>query len=109
MISIQKNANALVIRFDGIDSLDARVSARLKAELDQIMEANSYKIAVDLTNIDFIDSSGFGALISLLKKVRTAGGQLFLCGLNSEVRDLMTILQLEQVFVVKSTVEEALS
>ncbi len=109
MISIQKNANALVIRFDGIDSLDARVSIRLKAELEQVMQTNSYKIAVDLSNIEFIDSSGFGALISLLKKVRTSGGQLFLCGLNSDVRDLMAILQLEQVFIVKSTVEEALS
>lgn len=109
MIAIQKNASSVVIRFEGIDSLDARVSSRLKAELDQLLDGTSFKIAVDLSNIDFIDSSGFGALISLLKKSRTSGGQLFLCGLNSEVRDLMSILQLEQVFLVKSTVEEALS
>ncbi len=109
MIAIQKNAHSLVIRFEGIDSLDARVSSRLKADLEDVLDDSALKIAIDLSTIEFIDSSGFGALISLLKKVRVKGGQLFLCGLNSEVRDLMSILQLEQVFVVRNTIEEAIS
>lgn len=109
MIAIQKNSHTLVIRFEGIESLDARVSTRLKADLEQVLDGASYKIAVDLSNIEFIDSSGFGALISLLKKVRTTGGQLFLCKLNSEVKDLMSILQLEQVFLVKDSVEDAIA
>jgi anti-sigma B factor antagonist len=76
--------------------------------LDEIARGER-KFLLDLTGTDYIDSSGLGVLVSLSKKIREAGGELRLAGLNEDLRTLFELTKLDTIFILTSTRDEALS
>lgn len=66
-------------------------------------------VVVDLTEVPFVDSTGVGALLSVLRDVRARGGDLVICGPTSELRHLMGSLGLPAVLRVFDTRDEALA
>ena len=65
-------------------------------------------VVLDCHGIDFIDSSGLGALIALLKRVTERGGDLKLACLPKKVRMVFEITRAYKIFQICDTVEEAL-
>ena len=59
--------------------------------------ANQTRLAIDLTGVDFIDSSGLGALISGLKTTRQAGGDLRIAAPNDQVRLVLQLTNMERL------------
>jgi anti-sigma B factor antagonist len=53
---------------------------------------------MDLKNVDFIDSSGLSVLVSALKTMRLKNGYLALLNLSSEVKTLVELTRLHQIF-----------
>jgi anti-anti-sigma factor len=80
--------------------LDAQSGADLRQSIGTILAEKPRDILIDCQGIDFMDSSGFGALVSVLKRVREQGKQLFLCGLNSQVRIVLELTGTERVFSI---------
>jgi anti-sigma B factor antagonist len=66
------------------------------------------RIALDLTRVDFLDSSGLGALVGLLKTVRPTG-ELILFGLKPSVQEILRLTHLDSVFVSAPNEEAALA
>jgi anti-sigma B factor antagonist len=66
----------------------------LKQKILDAMEAGERKFVIDFTQTGYIDSSGLGVLVSLAKKVREAGGDLRLAGLNDDLRTLFELTKL---------------
>ena len=81
----------------------------LKTKVMTAMEDGEKKFVVDFSDTGYIDSSGLGVLVSLAKKVREAGGDLVLAGLNEDLRTLFELTKLDTLFAIKESVEEALS
>lgn len=78
--------------------LDAESSPQLRqAILDQI-DAGANRILVDLTQVDFMDSSGLSALVSGMKSLRSSGGMLAICKANPQVRTALRLTMLDRVF-----------
>ena len=73
----------------------------LREEVRNIVAKGSKKILLNLGNINYIDSSGIGELVSGFTSVRNAGGELKLLNLTKKVRDLLVITKLVTVFDVK--------
>ncbi len=65
-------------------------------------------VVIDCQGIDFMDSSGLGALIALLKRVSERGGDLKLARLPKKVRMVFEITRAYKIFQICDTVEEAL-
>jgi anti-sigma B factor antagonist len=65
-------------------------------------------VVLDCHGIDFMDSSGLGALIALLKRVTEHGGDLKLARLPKKVRMVFEITRAYKIFQICDTVEEAL-
>ena len=63
---------------------------------------------IDFSPTGYIDSSGLGALVSISKRVREAGGELRLAGLNEDLRSLFELTKLDTLFAIYPGVEEAL-
>jgi anti-sigma B factor antagonist len=63
--------------------------------------------AVDLSNVRFINSSGIGVLVSLLTKFRNRGGELVLINPSEQIRKLLIITKLNNIFTVTETDEAA--
>lgn len=59
------------------------------------------KIILNLADVDYIDSSGVGELVSSFTAVRNAGGELKLLNLSQKVHDVLYITKLYTVFDIK--------
>jgi anti-sigma B factor antagonist len=75
--------------------------ATLRDEVRKLVAAGSKKIVLNLADVNYIDSSGLGELVSAYTAVKNAGGELKLLSLTSKVRDLLVITKLVTVFDVK--------
>ena len=67
-----------VIRLSGL--LNAHTAPSMKEQIEVLINSGTSQLIFDLSNVDFIDSSGLAALVSGLKKVRALDGQLCLVG-----------------------------
>jgi anti-sigma B factor antagonist len=89
-------------------SLDVQNSASIKAETAAFEQAGTKKILVDLGELRQIDSSGVGALMSLYKRVRNAGGQVCFAAAAGQPKAVLKVLRFDKTFAVYDTIDEAM-
>ena len=65
------------------------------------------KVVLDLGNVNFMDSSGLGAIVALGKSLAEGGGELKLANITPQVRTVFELTRLHQAFEIYDTVEEA--
>jgi len=104
---VQKNGTATIFKLKE-RQLNSSISPELKGEFLILCRPKLHKLVVDLSEVDFCDSSGLSALLIAERRMRDSGGILKLAGLKKKVLDLMKISQLDRVFQIHSTVAEAL-
>lgn len=68
--------------------------------------SDARNVLVNLEKVDFMDSSGLGTLIALLKRVSERGGDLKICGMSKKVRMVFEITRAYKVFEIVDTVDE---
>ena len=73
------------------------------------LDKGDRRILIDFSQTGYIDSSGLGALVSISKRVREAGGELRLSGLNEDLRSLFELTKLDTLFAIAETPQQALS
>lgn len=96
----------LVIRLHG--RLDL-VSARgLRSCVAGAVERGTARIVVDLTDVEFIDSSGVGALIGGLRQTRENAGELRIAGAGAQVTEVLSITTIDRIMRPYQSAEEAL-
>ncbi|MFN8176692.1 MAG: STAS domain-containing protein [bacterium] len=66
------------------------------------------RLAIDLRKVDFLDSSGLGALVTVLKAVRPEG-ELVLFGLRPSVREILRLTHLDSVFLCEPDEAKAIA
>ncbi len=96
-----------VVRLVG--RLDLASSEAVKHQLVQAVGEGHRQLVVDLDGVDFLDSSGLGALIGGLKVARVARGNLRIARPNDQVRLVLELTTLDRVLQPYATVEEALA
>jgi anti-sigma B factor antagonist len=97
--------NLVVKPFD--KRIDASVAAQFKGSLIECIRAGHTTVILDLSNVEFIDSSGLGAIVSGLKAVGPAG-DLVLCGPRDAVMNLFRLTRMNRVFQIFATEDEAI-
>jgi anti-sigma B factor antagonist len=75
-------------------------SAAFRDKICDLLHAGHTQILLNLSDVDFIDSSGLGVLISSLTSARKQGGELKLLNLPAKIRYLMEITRLDTFFDV---------
>jgi anti-sigma B factor antagonist len=80
----------------------------LRDQIHKLLDAGETKFLLNLADVDYIDSSGLGELVSSFTTVRNKGGQLKLLNLTRRVRDLLQITKLLTVFEAFDNETEAL-
>jgi len=78
--------------------LDLASSSELKEKVKEYLKQGRTNIILNLAQVDFINSSGLGTLVSTLKEVRTARGKIVLCCLAPYVKEIFEITQLTHIF-----------
>jgi len=83
-------------------------SIELHHLLHELIDSGKKNMVVDLSKVDWMNSSGLGILISGLTTVRRAGGELRLAQVTDKIQSLLTITKLITVFKAYDTVEDAI-
>ncbi len=80
----------------------------LRNQIQKVLVSGERKFLLNLADVDYIDSSGLGELVTSFTTVRNQGGQLKLLKLTRRVHDLLQITKLLTVFEVFNSEAEAL-
>ena len=80
----------------------------LRDHIQKMLASGDRKFLLNLADVDYIDSSGLGELVTSFTTVRNQGGQLKLLNLTRRVRDLLQITKLLTVFEAFDSETEAL-
>lgn len=80
--------------------LDTTSSGQLKNTVSAMIDEQKIKILIDLSAVDFIDSSGLGMLVTCLRSARKAGGTLKITSLQDNPKNLFEITRLDRVFEI---------
>ena len=81
----------------------------LHERLHEHIDKGVKKVVIDLSGVDWVNSTGLGILISGLTTIKSNGGQLKLANVTEKIKSLLTITKLVTVFDSHDTVESALS
>ncbi|MFZ1005833.1 MAG: STAS domain-containing protein [Candidatus Sulfotelmatobacter sp.] len=76
-------------------------TGQLRDTVRKLLAAGKKKIVLNLADVDYIDSSGVGELVSSFTAVRNAGGELKLLSLTKKVSDVLQVTKLYTVFDIK--------
>lgn len=87
-----------VVQPSGI--LDGTKAGHFRQEISSLMESNVDIVLIDFQDVTFMDSSGLGALVLALKTVRAAGGKLFICSVNEQIKMLFELTSMDRVFEI---------
>lgn len=80
--------------------LDGTQAEEFRQAVDDAIDDNAEAILIDLEKVTFVDSSGLGILVVVLKKVRAANKDMYFCSINEQVRMLFELTSMDQVFKV---------
>ncbi len=89
--------------------LDLSNGGKLKEEIKRLLTSGKSSIHLNLGNVEFVNSSGLGALVSIMKEIRLQKGRLTLSDLADYVQEIFDITQLSHIFEIFATEKEALS
>jgi len=101
------NNNISVIKVGGY--IDTTTSAELEHSLESLIDSNCYNIIIDLKNVDYISSAGWGIFISEIKGIREKGGDLKLIGMIPDVFEVFELLEFHYILKAFDTIEEAIA
>jgi anti-sigma B factor antagonist len=88
--------------------LDVASAPTLRERLIDLVSGGSHMLVLDLEGLDFLDSTGLGAIISALKRARTNGGDLRLVCTQSRIRRLFEITALDKAFPLFPSLDDAI-
>jgi anti-anti-sigma factor len=90
--------------------IDAFTAPKLRERLNALVAGGANRFVIDLTAVPFIDSAGMAVLVSLLKKARTASGEVILVWPSEEAaRHILQLTRFDRVFPMADDVASALS
>lgn len=106
-IKSEHNGAAIIYRLHG--SLDLATAPSLRAALIEAANEGKHEIIVDLTELEFLDSTGLGALIGAHRRALENGGRVRLIVRDGPIQRLLNITGLMRIFAVYGTLDAALN
>lgn len=104
---IRRVDNSVTVALQG--NIDLHRTPEVHKALAGACEDQPSLIVVNLQDVSYIDSSGIGTLVEVLRRVRDFGGKLVLCCVNDRVYNVLEITKLSNIFTMYPTEAEALA
>ena len=96
----------VVLDIDG--EIDLYEAPGLKETIEEYIDTGQSQFLIDMDKVGYIDSSGIGALISILSKLKNMGGSLKLCNVAGSVIKVFKLTRLDAFFTIFDSRDEAL-
>ena len=89
--------------------IDIYTTPQFKEAVSAAIDEGKPAIIINMSKVAYMDSSGFGTLLSATKRLRPLNGALYLSGCNDAISRMLQITRLNTIFGVYATEDEALS
>ena len=105
-LKIRKNGEVYIIDVNG--EMDLYNSYKLKELVMKMLEKNVKSFVINLEQVDYIDSSGIGALIYICSTIKKMNLKLYISNVHGAVKKVIELTKLMGYFPIANSVEEAL-
>ncbi|MHB9040113.1 MAG: STAS domain-containing protein [Melioribacteraceae bacterium] len=105
---VEEIIDDIVIEIVNLDRATLREAEELKFNVNEKITAGYKKIIIDLTAVEFIDSTFLGVIVNTLKKVARMGGDLKLVGFKPAIRSMFELTRLFRVFESFGDLQDAI-
>ena len=102
----EHHGEIMVIRAVG-DRIDASGAIQFKERMREIIQEPSTRVVLDMSSVGFLDSSGLGAVVSVMKALGPIR-RLELSGLTATVEKVFRLTRMDSVFIIHKTMPEGL-
>ena len=89
------------------DRIDAAGAIQFKERMREIIEEPSERVVLDMSNVMFLDSSGLGAVVAVMKALGPIR-RLELSGLTPTVEKVLRLTRMDSVFIIHKSLPEEL-
>lgn len=107
LVRSEREGDVLILTLSA-DHLDAGNSAAFRAQSAPLVQS-ALRVILDLNGVTFIDSSGLGALLSVMRNLGERGGDFRVCAVAKPIRVLFELVRLHKVLDIHETRAEALA
>ena len=104
-LSTRVGRSCTVVQVGG--ELDMATRREFQDFVRDVVDAGARQVVFDMAQVPFMDSSGLGALVELLKLLRDRGGRLGLAAAQRQVRTVLELSAIDQVVELYDSVEAA--
>ena len=104
MINIEKKDKIDVISFS-VNKINALIVDEIREEILKVFDNSNSKVIIDLKGVEYIDSSGFGCFLSVMKAARNNYSILKFANPEPRVTELFETLHLQTVFQIYSDLD----
>jgi anti-sigma B factor antagonist len=99
MINVEKRDKIDIVSFS-ISKINALITDDIRGEVNKLTATSNPKIIIDLKGVEYIDSSGFSCLLSIMRTVRNNYGVIRFANPEPRVMELFEMLRLNTVFQI---------
>ena len=105
---IEEKAGAIMI-LKPLGRIDASCAFQIKDKVLSMINEGKNRLLLDFSEVNFIDSAGLGTLVSCLKSINQARGDLKICSFQGNPKDVFEMTRLDRIFEVYEDSDEALN
>ncbi|ESA38980.1 anti-sigma-factor antagonist [Leptolyngbya sp. Heron Island J] len=80
--------------------LDGATTNELKLQVSDLLHQDIDIVLLDMRQVTFMNSTGIGAMVAMLKIVRAKGKRIYLCGLTEQVQIIFELTKMDRVFKI---------
>ncbi|MBD3295906.1 MAG: anti-sigma factor antagonist [Candidatus Omnitrophica bacterium] len=106
-ISVEEKNGVSIFRVNG--DIDINSSPDVKKSFDEAIRNKKDKIVINLSEVNYVDSSGLATLVEILKNIRPFGGKMKITNLSSKVKGLFEITKLDKLFDLSDEENDAVN
>ena len=89
------------------DRIDAASAIQFKERMREIVSTPSTRVVLDMSNVGFLDSSGLGAVVAVMKVLGPIR-RLEISGLTTTVEKVFRLTRMDSVFIIHKSLPEGL-
>lgn len=105
--TMQEVSGVPVIKTSG--EIDVYTAPEFKTAINSVIDNGHKDLIIDLTEIDYMDSGGFGTLLGAIKRIRTEGGGIALLNCSDAIVRMLMITRLDDLFPVYNNLDDAVN
>jgi anti-anti-sigma factor len=107
MVNIEKRDRIDIVTFS-VNRINALVSEEIRESISKVFDTSNSRVIIDLKGVHYIDSTGFGCFLSILKTARNNYGILKFSSPEPAIMELFHTLHLHTVFQIYDDVDSCI-